>query len=278
MPYVERNATVMLTAMMAAMIFGCTERIDLAPVRIGYQNLNETFPPEPRVPAAKASAPLTPGRQFPPPAPAKRYVAPAKTKAPPSKRQASGPTAPTSVGILSIKSENQIRPDTTASVSKVGKQIKPDAAPDKAVPKSRTDGKKADKKTSASSTKKDDAQLRFGWPLDGTLLKNYAQTGRKGIKIAGKKGQAVRAAESGKVVYSGQGLIGYGNLLIIKHNDQYLTAYANNNVLLAKEGDMVKKGQEIATVGIGASRKAMLHFEIRKQGKSVNPLILLPKL
>jgi lipoprotein NlpD len=73
-------------------------------------------------------------------------------------------------------------------------------------------------------------------------------------------------------------LIGYGNLLIIKHNDQYLTAYANNNALLAKEGDFVKKGQEIATVGFGASRKAMLHFEIRNQGKPVDPLKLLPKL
>lgn len=136
----------------------------------------------------------------------------------------------------------------------------------------------APKKTAVSGAGEENARLSFGWPLTGKILKNYNQTSKKGIKIAGKKGQPVRAAEGGKVVYSGQGLIGYGNLLIIKHNDQYLTAYANNHALLAKEGDFVKKGQEVATVGVGTSRRAMLHFEIRNQGKSVNPLKLLPKL
>jgi len=133
-------------------------------------------------------------------------------------------------------------------------------------------------KTSASRAKTANGKLNFAWPLAGGILKNYTQTGKKGIKIAGKRGQTVRAAEAGKVVYSGQGLIGYGNLLIIKHNSQYLTAYANASDLLAREGDRVEKGQGIATVGASASHKGMLHFEIRKEGKSVNPLTLLPKL
>ncbi|MGR8941183.1 MAG: peptidoglycan DD-metalloendopeptidase family protein [Gammaproteobacteria bacterium] len=147
---------------------------------------------------------------------------------------------------------------------------------------SRSETGKAHRNDAASgkafSGRKNKAELKFAWPLTGKIQKNFAQTGRKGINIAGKTGQTVRAAEAGKVVYSGQGLIGYGNLLIIKHNDEYLTAYANNSALLAREGDVVKKGQEIAKVGPGTSRRAMLHFEIRRQGKSVNPLNFLPKI
>jgi len=90
-------------------------------------------------------------------------------------------------------------------------------------------------------------------------------------------GQDVSAAEAGKVVYSGQGLIGYGNLLIIKHNDLYLSAYANNSRLLVAEGYTVEKGEVIAKVGQAGSNKTSLHFEIRKNGKPVNPLNFLPE-
>lgn len=120
-------------------------------------------------------------------------------------------------------------------------------------------------------------KLNFQWPIKGKVLKSFSQADNKGIDIAGAMGQNVSAAEGGKVVYSGQGLIGYGNLLIIKHNDLYLSAYANNSQLLVAEGYTVEKGEIIAKVGQAGSNKTLLHFEIRKNGKPVNPLNLLPE-
>ncbi|WP_245807971.1 murein hydrolase activator EnvC family protein [Crenothrix polyspora] len=121
-------------------------------------------------------------------------------------------------------------------------------------------------------------KLAFKWPLKGVVVKNFQQSKNKGIDIAGKIGQRVYAAEAGKVIYGGPWLVGFGNLLIIKHNHIYLSAYANNSQLLVKEGQSVNKGQIIAQVGRTLSQKAALHFEIRKNGKSVNPLRLLPRL
>lgn len=119
-------------------------------------------------------------------------------------------------------------------------------------------------------------KLNFQWPIKGKVLKSFSQADNKGIDIAGEMGENVSAAEAGKVVYSGQGLIGYGNLLIIKHNDLYLSAYANNSQLLVAEGHTVEKGEVIAKVGQAVSNKASLHFEIRKNGKPVNPVNFLP--
>lgn len=115
------------------------------------------------------------------------------------------------------------------------------------------------------------------WPLQGTLSRDFNQEGNKGIDIAGKPGAPVLAAAAGRIVYSGQGLIGYGNLVIVKHSDTFLSAYGNNSRLLVKEGDEVASRQPIAEIGaVGGSRPA-LHFEIRKVGKPVNPLDYLPK-
>jgi lipoprotein NlpD len=100
---------------------------------------------------------------------------------------------------------------------------------------------------------------------------------RKGIKLVGKPGDAIRAAEAGKVVYSGSGLIGYGRLIIVKHNDKYLSAYGHNRKLLAKQGQHVTKGQQIAEMGLSNNGKPLLHFEIRHKGKPVNPMTLLPR-
>lgn len=133
------------------------------------------------------------------------------------------------------------------------------------------------KKPIVSSVNKKVLKLYWHWPLKGRILKNFSQTGKKGIDIYGKPGQTVRASAAGKVVYSGDGLIGYGNLLIIKHNYLYLSAYANNRRLLVKEGELVNKGQSIAEVGMGNGKQASLHFEIRKNGKPVNPVWYLPK-
>jgi lipoprotein NlpD len=119
-------------------------------------------------------------------------------------------------------------------------------------------------------------KLYWKWPIQGKLLKNFAQTGSKGINIAGKTGEPVHAAANGEVVYSGNGLIGYGNLLIIKHDDLHLSAYANNASLQVHEGQKVTQGQIVAHCGKSASGIPSLHFEIRKNGKSVNPLLYLP--
>jgi murein DD-endopeptidase MepM/ murein hydrolase activator NlpD len=119
--------------------------------------------------------------------------------------------------------------------------------------------------------------LHFQWPIKGKILKAFSQADNKGIDIAGQMGLAVSAAEAGTVVYSGQGLMGYGNVLIIKHNDLFLSAYANNSQLLVVEGSTVKKGEVIAKVGQSGSNKTSLHFEIRKNGKPVNPVNFLPE-
>jgi lipoprotein NlpD len=97
------------------------------------------------------------------------------------------------------------------------------------------------------------------------------------VDISGRQGQPIVAAAPGVVVYSGSGLLGYGRLIIIKHNDTYLSAYAYNERLLVQEGDRVAAAQEIATMGLGNDGHPVLHFQIRKDGKPVNPLDYLPK-
>ena len=104
-----------------------------------------------------------------------------------------------------------------------------------------------------------------------------AEGGNKGIDIAGSKGQAIVATADGRVVYAGNALRGYGNLIIIKHNDDYLSAYAHNDTMLVREQQEVKAGQKIATMGSTGTSSTRLHFEIRYKGKSVNPLQYLPQ-
>ncbi|MCK5477730.1 MAG: peptidoglycan DD-metalloendopeptidase family protein [Methylococcales bacterium] len=133
------------------------------------------------------------------------------------------------------------------------------------------------KTSTISNNNKKMLKLYWQWPLKGKILKTFSQTGNKGIDIYGNAGRKVRSAASGKVVYSGSGLTGYGNLLIIKHNYLYLSAYANNRRLLVKEGQAVKKGQIIAEVGRVGNKQTSLHFEIRKNGHPVNPINYLPK-
>lgn len=118
--------------------------------------------------------------------------------------------------------------------------------------------------------------VRWQWPVEGKLLARFNQHETKGIDIAGSEGRAVKAASSGKVVYSGNGLVSYGNLIIIKHSRDYLSAYALNKKLLVQEGDMVNAGQKIAELGKIGVENPRLHFEIRKNGKPVDPLGYLP--
>ncbi|TVP88301.1 MAG: LysM peptidoglycan-binding domain-containing protein [Pseudomonadaceae bacterium] len=119
----------------------------------------------------------------------------------------------------------------------------------------------------------------WSWPAEGPLIARFHSNDslNKGIDIAGDLGQPVKAAAAGSVVYAGRGLIGYGEMVIIKHNDTYLSAYAHNNRLLVDEGDTVKAGQKIAEMGSSGTDRVKLHFEIRQRGKPVDPLGYLPK-
>lgn len=117
------------------------------------------------------------------------------------------------------------------------------------------------------------------WPARGTVIKGFSlnENGNKGIDIAGTRGQNVVAAADGQVVYAGSALRGYGNLVIINHDNEYLSAYAHNEQLLVREGQRVKRGQSVARMGSTDSDRVNLHFEIRYRGKSVNPLGYLPR-
>ncbi|ELY7427859.1 murein hydrolase activator NlpD [Cronobacter turicensis] len=130
-----------------------------------------------------------------------------------------------------------------------------------------------------SSTTNSAPVATWRWPTEGNVIENFsaAEGGNKGIDIAGSKGQSIIATADGRVVYAGSALRGYGNLIIIKHNDDYLSAYAHNDTMLVREQQEVKAGQKIATMGSSGTSSTRLHFEIRYKGKSVNPLRYLPQ-
>ena len=121
------------------------------------------------------------------------------------------------------------------------------------------------------------AFLKWVWPAIGETRVSTRFSGSDGIEILGEKGQVVRAAGNGTVVYSGHGLRGYGELIIIKHDDRFLSAYAHNNVRLVEEGDSVSAGEAIAHMGSTSSEEVRLHFEIRQNGKAIDPLKVLPQ-
>ncbi|MFZ3125315.1 MAG: peptidoglycan DD-metalloendopeptidase family protein [Acidovorax sp.] len=118
--------------------------------------------------------------------------------------------------------------------------------------------------------------VSFIWPASGTLLAGFDEARNKGYDISGKAGDPVLAAADGRVVYAGAGLRGYGNLFILKHNNTFLTAYAHNQALLVKEDQTVRRGQKIAEMGSTDADRVKLHFEIRRQGKPVDPVRYLP--
>jgi len=125
-------------------------------------------------------------------------------------------------------------------------------------------------------TANDDEKLSWMWPSNGKIIATFDEGRNKGIDIAGKLGQQVMAAGSGKVMYAGSGIRGYGNLVIVKHSNNLLSAYAHNRTILVKEGQNVSKGQAIAEMGDSDADTVKLHFEIRQQGKPVDPSKFLP--
>jgi len=121
-----------------------------------------------------------------------------------------------------------------------------------------------------------DEGLGFAWPARGSVIGGFDEAKNKGLDIGGKAGDPVQAAADGQVVYAGAGLRGYGNLIILKHNNTFLTAYAHNQALMVKEDQKVRKGQKIAEMGKTDADRVKLHFEIRRQGKPVDPAKYLP--
>lgn len=141
----------------------------------------------------------------------------------------------------------------------------------------RQENKQVTVQTNRNDRDADQAAIKWQWPTSGKLVDSDSPTSKKGVDIAGQTGQPIKAAANGDVVYSGSGLLGYGKLIIIKHNATFLSAYAHNDEIFVKEGDKVVGGQKIATMGIGNSGQPVLHFEIREKGKPVDPLTRLPK-
>ncbi|WP_303907041.1 peptidoglycan DD-metalloendopeptidase family protein [Thiohalomonas denitrificans] len=132
-------------------------------------------------------------------------------------------------------------------------------------------------RTESPQNQKVTASTKWRWPTTGKVVTRFAlQKGKKGIDIQGQAGQMVLATAGGQVVYSGKGLIGYGNMVIIKHSDTYLSAYGHNRRLLVGEGEQVKPGQKIAEMGQRSKSGSILHFEIRKNGRPVDPMRYLP--
>jgi len=128
----------------------------------------------------------------------------------------------------------------------------------------------------SSPAREGDEDMTWAWPAAGSVFAGFEEGKHKGLAIAGKAGDPVLAAADGRVVYAGSGLRGYGNLVIVKHNTTYLTAYAHNQSLLVKEDQAVRRGQKIAEMGSSDAERVQLHFEIRRQGKPIDPARLLP--
>ena len=128
----------------------------------------------------------------------------------------------------------------------------------------------------AAAPREGDDDLNWAWPATGPVATPFDEVKSKGLAITGKAGDPVFAAADGRVIYAGAGLRGYGNLIIVKHNSTYLTAYAHNQTLLVKDEQVVRRGQKIAEMGNSDAERVQLHFEIRRQGKPVDPARLLP--
>ncbi len=210
-------------------------------------------------PAARTSPPTSAGGATPSATPTPVVSAPARLNVPTETASASAPK-PTPVA-----------PVPSAPVVRAG------PAPVPAVPVP-APAEKTPPPTQGQKAKTVAAAIHWRWPTDGgrVVSRFSAKNAKKGIDIDGKLGEPVKAAADGQVVYSGDGLIGYGNLVIVKHDDLFLSAYGYNRRLLVKEGDRVQSGQKIAEIGQSGKSGSILHFQIRREGKPVDPLHYLP--
>ena len=166
------------------------------------------------------------------------------------------------------------RPVTSSSVTPAAPAAASSAPAPATASASASAAKPAASAPASASGGEDD--VAWIWPAQGPVLAGFDEAKNKGMDIAGKTGDPVMASADGRVVYAGAGLRGYGNLIILKHNNTFLTAYAHNHTLLVKEDQSVRKGQKIAEMGSSDADRVKLHFEIRKQGKPVDPAKFLP--
>lgn len=174
---------------------------------------------------------------------------------------------------------NDIAPPYTIYPGQRLRLYPPDRREGSAVPAAKSAAPAASAAVAGAPAPAPVSSLAWRWPADGSIVATFAagDPTRQGVDIAGNAGQPVRAAADGVVVYSGSGLVGYGELIIVKHNDQWLSAYGHNRARLVNEGALVKAGQQIAEMGRSGATRDMLHFEIRYNGKPVDPLQYLPK-
>lgn len=186
----------------------------------------------------------------PEPAPAKPEVKPAITSAPPAKTTPKNTPAP-------AKPSSPVAAKPTVPIAKNAPSVSSSV---QALPKN--------------------GSLTWGWPASGKLIQRFSSegVGSKGLDISGTRGDPVKAAADGVVVYAGEGLVGYGRLIIVRHSDDYISAYAHNDRLIAAEGQRVKLGQTIAELGSTGAERDKLHFEIRYKGKPIDPLTQLPAI
>lgn len=193
------------------------------------------------------------------------------------------PVAEKAVAAAPVKPAVKSKAATGKPSNPTTKSASTTALPPKPVAKSAAAEKskaEAQRKTKTEPAKTPDTGkvTTWAWPADGQMLNRYHDSGsEKGIDIGGARGQPIRATANGRVVYQGSGLRGYGQLIIIKHNDEFLSAYAHNDRIYVKEGDVVKRGQKIADMGSTGADRVKLHFEIRRQGSPIDPLKYLPK-
>ena len=191
---------------------------------------------------------------------------PLETRAPDGKPAAAATGAPATTGTTAATgvAATTGAPATTASLPTPGAgAVSPAAAA-------------AASTSPVPAAREADDDVNWAWPAAGAVVNAFDDNKSKGLAIAGKPGDPVTAAADGRVVYAGSGLRGYGNLVIVKHNATYLTAYAHNQALLVKEDQVVRRGQKIAEMGSSDAERVQLHFEIRRQGKPVDPARLLP--
>ncbi len=198
----------------------------------------------------------------------------AQSSAPPAVGAQTQPIAPSSgVGVRPLQSQPPSDSQPTGASGMGSSAMADPAATTPAVAESAAPAASAPPTELASIAP---APTGWVWPANGQIISGFTEGGSKGLSIAGAPGEAVFAAETGKVVYSGSGLRGYGNLVIVKHEQDVITAYAHNRAILVKEGQTVRRGQKIAELGMSDADRPMLLFEVRKGGKPVDPMTFLP--
>ena len=190
-----------------------------------------------------------------------RGVATARVEARPLEGSAAAPAGPASVAVAATRPASA-PPAATTGTPATPAATAAAAAPAPAVP--------------AAASRDGDDDVTWAWPATAAVATPFDDARTKGLVFAGKAGDPVLAAADGRVVYAGSGLRGYGNLVIVKHNNTYLTAYAHNQSLLVKEDQVVRRGQKIAEMGASDAERVQLHFELRKLGKPIDPARLLP--